>query len=83
MLGEMRRLKTWLNLKTVSGVLNESLIFLVIFKIIFSTYILRWEKRLKCCYFRGKKYLKSFHLKRLQPSSDLTIVLRRFNLQSI
>ena len=70
---KLKSLKKWLNLKTISGVWNESLIFLSIFKTIFSSYILRWEKLLKCCYFRDKKHFKSFHLKRLKSS------LRSFN----
>ena len=85
-----RRTASWnvlkkkrLHLKTILGAFNVSLIFLAIFKTIFASYILRREKRLKCCYFRGKKYIKSFHLKRLQSSSNLTIFLKRYNLQCV
>ena len=73
---KLKQLKKWLNLKTVASVLDGSLILLseiAIIYIIFAYYNLRWEKRLKCCYFKGQKHLKSFHLKRLQSSSYLTI----------
>ena len=77
----MKCLKKWLNLTTISGVLVESLIPVVIFKTIFASYALSWEKRLKSCCFRDKKHLKSFRLKRLKSSSNVTMFLRCFNLQ--
>ena len=66
---KLKHLKNWLNLKMISGVLNESLILLVIFKTIFASYFCISKKVLKNILF-----LQLPRIKRICNNSDSVIL---------